>query len=95
MMRKGQLIDYFRVAILVAALGCIGMTWEATHITYPQTITNEEALTMEPNFKSTYLSGGLKHTVTTYKVATETDAEAAARHAAKLAAYLVEFPADA
>lgn len=50
---------------------------------------------MEPDFKTTYLSGGLKHTVTTYKVATETDAEAAARHAAKLAAYLVLFPADA
>lgn len=94
-MRKVQLIDFFRVSTLIAALSCIGMTWEATHITYPQTITIEEALTMEPDFKSTYLSGGIKHTVSTYKVATETDAEAAARHAAKLAAYLVEFPADA
>jgi len=94
-MRPYAVNDCIRIATLIAALFCVGMAWSATHITYPQTITIEEALTMEPDFKTTYLSGGLKHTVTTYKVATETDAEAAARHAAKLAAYLVLFPADA
>ena len=82
------------IALLVAALFACTMAYNATHTTPNPTIQIEEAMTLEPDYKTTYISGGMKQTVTTYKLDTETYAEGSARHKAKVAAHLVEFPKD-
>jgi len=50
---------------------------------------------MEPDFKTTYLSGGMKMTVTTYQKDGDTLAQTATIHKDKVAALLAEFPKDA
>jgi hypothetical protein len=48
-----------------------------------------------PDFATTWKSGGLDQRVSSYLKDNETDAEAAARHKAKVDALLAVFPKDA
>lgn len=86
--------EWWRVATLIAAIFCLAMAYQATLTPTHQEFEIEKSLEMEPDYKTIWLSGGMKQVVSTYKDSGETDAEASARHKAKVTAHLVEFPKD-
>ena len=87
--------DVWKALPLLAALFCVGAAYYASTSQIPPSIIEiQEALTLEPDFKTTYVSGGMKQTVSTYQKAGDSITETAAIHAAKVAALLVEFPQD-
>lgn len=78
---------------LVAALFCGWFTYQAA--TYSQ---ETEIIIMTPlvqDYVTTWVSGGLRQIVGTYRKDYDTDDEASAAHAAKVAAHLLVFPKDA
>ena len=94
MPRRVRGYDYWKVATLLAALFCAGMALRAVIAQQPQTIEIQEALTMEPDYTTTWTSAGpLTQTVNTYQKEGEDITQTIARHAAKVAALLAEYPA--
>lgn len=82
------------VALLLAALFAGSMAYIATQETSHTTIEIEEALTLQPDFTTTWTSAGpLTQTVNTYQKEGDTYDETVTIHAAKVAALQATYPA--